>query len=239
MPVFKLPDNEIVFPHPSLADSSGLLAVSHDLDPRRLILAYQHGIFPWYKQGDAFFWYAPDPRCVLYTKDLRVSKSMRSIFNQKKFRYTLDTCFERVMQACASTKRRHESGTWITDEFMESYVYLHESGIAHSVEVWDGDALVGGLYGVAIGKVFSGESMFARQTNASKAGFITLVKALQHIDFQMVDCQTETGHLLSLGAANIPRDQFMEHLEYNRLQKTLIGKWHFAGEGIDLAVPRN
>jgi leucyl/phenylalanyl-tRNA---protein transferase len=226
MPVFRLDNREIAFPPAHLAERSGLLAIGGDLSSERLVLAYQNGIFPWFEEDEHIFWYSPDPRCVLFPNELVVHKSMRSIFNQHKFRYTLDTAFEAVMRACGSTPRPGQDGSWISERFVEGYVRLHELGIAHSMEVWQDEVLVGGLYGIALGKVFYGESMFAHVTNASKAGFIQMVKYLQQADFQLVDCQQETAHLLSLGARNISRDLFLEYLERNHYERTVQRKWN-------------
>lgn len=227
MPVFWLNNNDLTFPHPSLAEPGGLLAVGADLATERLILAYRNGIFPWFEEEGQFYWYAPDPRWVLFPGELRVHKSMRSIFNRQKFRYTLDTCFRDVMHACAETPRDGYEGSWITPAFVESYSQLHEQGVAHSMEVWQDEALVGGLYGVALGKIFYGESMFTRVPNASKAGFITLVRALQRAGFWLIDCQQQTRHLESLGARGISRELFLEYLAKNIYEKTLVGKWVF------------
>lgn len=223
--VFWLPENELVFPHPSLAAPNGLLAVGGDLSTERLVLAYLNGIFPWFEEDGLYYWYSPDPRCVLFPEELRIHKSMRSIFNQGKFRYTVDTDFEAVVRACSSMPRSGQDGTWISESFVEGYRRLHEQGIAHSVEVWQEEHLVGGLYGVSIGKMFFGESMFSKVPNASKAGFIRLSQALQQAGFWMIDCQTETVHLLSLGARSIPRQDFLDYLERNQYERTLIGKW--------------
>jgi len=232
--MYWLPDNELVFPHPSLAEPNGLLAVGGDLSEERLVLAYLNGIFPWFEEEGQFYWYSPDPRCVLFPQQVRIHKSMRPVFNQQKFRYTLDTCFREVMLACADTPRGGQNGSWITPAFLEGYERLHTEGIAHSVEVWQGEALVGGLYGVSIGKMFFGESMFARVANASKAGFITLAQALARADFWLIDCQIETEHLKSLGAHNIPRTAFLEYLDRNQYERTLIGKWTWGGFGTGL-----
>lgn len=231
MPVYRLNDDDPTFPHASLAEDSGLLAVGGDLSEARVLMAYCNGIFPWFQEGPDFFWYSPDPRFVLVPSELRVHKSMRSTFNQGKFRVTLDTCFEDVMRACATTPRAPYDGTWITEDFVEGYGRLYEHGLAHSVEVWQDDVLVGGLYGLSIGKIFFGESMFARVPNASKAGFITLVRALEKTGFWLIDCQVETEHLGSLGARGIPRASFLELLEKNVYQKTWAGKWRFADDG--------
>ncbi|HFC00520.1 MAG TPA: leucyl/phenylalanyl-tRNA--protein transferase, partial [Phaeodactylibacter sp.] len=178
MPVFRLTD-ELLFPPPELANEDGILAIGGDLSPQRLVLAYSMGLFPWFNPGEPILWWSPDPRFVLFPKKLKVSKSMRPYFNQKKFRVTYNTCFETIMRNCQQQYRKRQAGTWITDEMIVSYTKLNESGIAHSVEVWQGDELVGGLYGIALGKIFFGESMFAKVSNASKFGFITLVRKLE------------------------------------------------------------
>ncbi len=232
MPVFWLNENELSFPHPALAEPGGLLAVGGDLDADRLLLAYRNGIFPWFEEEGQFYWYSPEPRWVLFPAELRVHKSMRSIFNGNKFRYTLDTDFEGVMRACAETQRGPEhEGSWITPAFVAAYSQLHRQGVAHSVEVWQGDRLVGGLYGIALGKVFYGESMFTRVPNASKAGFITLVRALEKAGFRLVDCQQQTAHLESLGARGINRELFLEYLAGNVYEKTLVGQWSLDANG--------
>ena len=239
MPVYRLPDDDYnLFPHPSEAESNGLIAISHDLHEQRLIGAYANGMFPWFEENGYFYWYTPDPRWVLKPAELRIHKSMRSVFNQHKFRYTFDTDFEAVMMACAQTARNGgESGTWITDAFVESYVALHRRGLAHSVEVWQGEELVGGLYGISLGRIFFGESMFARVANASKAGFITLVKALEKAGFVLIDCQQQTAHLGSLGAKGIPRELFYEYLLKNVYERTLIGRWEYSEQGMLELIP--
>lgn len=232
MPVFWLNDYELSFPHPTLAEPGGLLAVGGDLSPERLVLAYRNGIFPWFEDEGSFFWYSPDPRFVLFPAELKIHKSMRSIFNQGKFRYTLDTCFERVIRDCATAVRSGQDGSWISEAFIDGYTELHQRGLAHSVEVWRGDQLAGGLYGLSLGRIFFGESMFAREANASKAGFITLAQALQQSGFWLIDCQQQTAHLESLGARGIPRELFLEYLNKNAYERTLIGKWEFAAGGV-------
>ena len=231
MPVFWLPDDEITFPHPSLAEPRGLLAVGGDLSPERLVLAYRNGIFPWFEEDGQFYWYTPDPRWVLLPTELRVHKSMRSIFNQHKFRYSMDTCFERIMRACAETPRGDQNGTWISEPFVAGYTALFEAGLAHSMEVWQGEELVGGLYGIALGKIFYGESMFALAPNASKAGFITLVKALEKAGFWLIDCQQQTSHLQSLGARGISREIFLDYLARNAYERTWPGPWRLKEAG--------
>ncbi len=232
MPVFWLNDHELSFPHPTLAEPGGLLAVGGDLSPERLVLAYRNGIFPWFEDEGSFFWYSPDPRFVLFPAGLKMHKSMRSIFNQGKFRYTLDTCFERVIRGCATAVRSGQDGSWISEAFIDGYTELHQRGLAHSVEVWRGDQLAGGLYGLSLGRIFFGESMFSRETNASKAGFITLAQALHQSGFWLIDCQQQTAHLESLGARGIPRELFLEYLNRNAYERTLIGKWEFTEGGV-------
>lgn len=228
MPVFLLSEEELSFPHPTMADPGGLLAVGGDLSPERLILAYRNGIFPWFEEDGSFYWYSPDPRFVLFPKDLKVRKSMRSIFNQEKFSYTLDTCFEKVIRICAEAPRNGQDGSWIAESFIEGYTELHRQGVAHSMEVWSNGDLVGGLYGLALGQVFYGESMFALETNASKAGFITLVRALEASGYQLIDCQQQTRHLESLGARSISRNSFLEQLFKNNYTRTQVGLWDMA-----------
>ena len=202
------------FPPVELASADGVLAVGGDLDPGRLYAAYRRGIFPWYNDPGPIIWHAPDPRFVLFPDELKVQKSMRSYFNQGKYTATCDRCFPRIMTLCAEISRRGQQGTWITDDMVAAYGRLHERGHAHSVEVWNpaGD-LVGGLYGVAMGRVFFGESMFHLAPNASKFGFIALVRALRERGFELIDCQQRTRHLASLGARSISRPEFMEQLE--------------------------
>jgi leucyl/phenylalanyl-tRNA--protein transferase len=182
-----------------------------------LLDAYINGIFPWYS-GDIPVWWNPNPRFVLYPHELKVSKSMRPYFNQKKFHTTFNCDFNTVIDCCKHIKRPGQSGTWLNSEMIKAYTLLHEDGYAHSVEVWDKDRLAGGLYGILLNNIFFGESMFSLQANASKFGFITLVKKLMSLNVHVIDCQQETRHLESLGAKNISRDAFMECIEIN--QKT-------------------
>ena len=204
--------DKIEFPALELASSDGLLAVGGDLSPERLIYAYQHGIFPWFDEGSMILWWSPDPRMVLYPDRLRLSKSMRQILRSGKFRVTYNQNFEEVVRNCSTIKRKGEDGTWITNEMITAYKKLHDLGYAKSVEVWNGDHLVGGLYGVDLGHVFCGESMFSKESNASKVAFISLVKDLIHKNYQLIDCQVYTDHLASLGAEEIPRDEFLKVL---------------------------
>jgi leucyl/phenylalanyl-tRNA--protein transferase len=226
MPVFSLNKRQLIFPNPKLASVEGLLAIGGDLSPQRLLLAYQMGIFPWFNEGDPILWWSPDPRFVLFPHELKIAKSMRPYFNQRKFSITLDRDFSAVIDECARQPRQRQSGgTWITDGMREAYQQLHELGYAHSAEVWLGQDLVGGLYGIALGKVFFGESMFAKLSNASKVGFIVLVRLLRTLGFWLIDCQQETRHLESLGARNLDRTDFLHLLAKNKAEPTIRGKW--------------
>lgn len=217
--------DELSFPDPRQGDDEGLIAIGGDLSPERLLFAYCIGLFPWYNEDEPILWWSPNPRFVLFPKAIKIAKSMRPYFNQKKFEVTFDTCFEAVMQACAQKQRKGQDGTWITNDIITAYTRLHQLGYAHSVEVWEGDTLVGGLYGIAIGKIFFGESMFANVPNASKFGFITLVKKLEAAGFELVDCQQQTQHLGSMGATAIPRDDFMDMLHHLVRAESIIGSW--------------
>jgi len=210
MPIFKLSD-DLIFPHPSLAEEDGLLAIDGDLSPERLMLAYGNGIFPWFSEDEPILWWSPDPRFILYPKDIKISHSMKKLLKKNVYRISFDTCFRDVISNCANVRK--ESGTWITKGMIEGYCKLHELGYAHSVEAWYEEKLVGGLYGISIGKCFFGESMFSTKSNASKAAFITLCKKLEEQGYIMVDCQVYTEHLESLGAVNISREKFLELLK--------------------------
>jgi len=224
MPVYQLSE-AIAFPHPSLATDEGVLAVGGDLSPERLLLAYANGIFPWYSHGDPIIWWSPDPRFVLFPGELLVSKTMRQVLRRNVFTITFDRAFRAVIASCKKIRRRRERGTWITGEMLEAYVRLHELGYAHSAEAWRDDELVGGLYGVSLGRCFFGESMFSRESNASKAALITLTRRLAARGFGLVDCQVHTDHLESLGARVIPRDEFLVTLRGLVGADTLRGDW--------------
>ena len=201
----------IEFPPLTEANSEGLLAVGGDLSPERVLYAYQNGIFPWYESDQPILWWAPDPRFVLYPRKLKVSKSTKQILKNQSFEITVNRNFKDVIQACAKIKREAQSGTWITDEMMETYCELHQRGIAKSVEVWQNKKLVGGLYGIELNDtIFCGESMFSYVSNASKIGFTTFV---QNSKYKLIDCQLHTNHLESLGAESISRSKFMHYLK--------------------------
>ncbi|AWI05331.1 leucyl/phenylalanyl-tRNA--protein transferase [Clostridium drakei] len=207
MPFFKLSE-DLIFPDPSLAEEDGLLAAYGDLSTERLILAYSNGIFPWFSEDEPILWWSPDPRFVLYPKDIRISHSMKKVLKRNIYKVSFDTCFRDVISNCAGVRK--ESGTWITNDMIEAYCKLHHMGYAHSVETWYENKLVGGLYGIIIGKCFFGESMFSTMDNASKTAMIILCKKLQDENFVIVDCQVYSKHLESLGAVNISREKFLE-----------------------------
>ncbi len=212
MPVYLLTE-DLFFPPPELAREDGLLAVGGDLSPPRLLLAYRQGIFPWYNFGEPIFWWSPDPRLILEPADIHVSRRLKRTMRQGRFKITLDCSFRDVIKACAEVRLERGEDTWLTPEMIKAYTALHDIGMAHSVEAWQGDRLVGGLYGIGLGRVFSGESMFTRATNASKVAFVTLVQRLYKWGFSMIDCQVTTRHLLSFGAKEIPRSLFLKRLK--------------------------
>ncbi len=224
MPVFELSD-DITFPSPHWANPDGILAIGGDLKAERLLLAYEMGIFPWYAENEPIIWWSPDPRFVLYSDDLKISKSMKQVLRSGKFQMSFDQHFETVIRNCQKIKRKGQRGTWITNHMYEAYIRLHEMGYAHSVEVWQDKKLVGGLYGVSLGHVFFGESMFSRLSNASKAAFIHLVSRLKPLGFDLIDCQVYTQHLARFGAQQVPRSTFLTQLSEAMQQKSLIGNW--------------
>lgn len=202
----------LVFPSPEIAGPEGLLAVGGDLRPERLLLAYRMGIFPWFNEDSLILWWSPDPRMVLYPEELKISKSMRSVMRKGRFQVTRNRDFAAVVSQCARVPRKDQQGTWITERMEEAYLELHKRGHAISYEVWEEGVLVGGLYGVELGRVFCGESMFSTVSNASKVGFIHMVKEQQEQGCTLIDCQIHSDHLQSLGAREIPRDEFLEIL---------------------------
>lgn len=202
------------FPHPENANEQGLLAIGGDLGIERLLSAYSNGIFPWFGPGDPIMWFSPDPRMILYNKNLNISKSMKRLLDKKVFSYTSDKAFEQVIKICSSAPRPGQQGTWITPDMIEAYINLHREGYAHSVEVWSSEGnLVGGIYGVSIGMAFFGESMFSKVSNASKAALIMLSQALNTLGFDFIDCQVYTSHLESMGAKLYPRSLFLKELK--------------------------
>lgn len=207
-----LDENTLFFPSVDETHESGIIAIGGDLSVERITLAYKSGIFPWFEDGEPITWWSPEYRMVLFLDELRVSKSMRNILNRNIFKVTYNTCFREVITHCQNVKREGQLGTWITDEMLESYCKLHELGIAKSVEVWQEDQLVGGLYGMDLGHIFCGESMFSLVPNASKVAFINLVRKLAEEDYALLDCQVYNDHLDSLGAREIHREEFMDYL---------------------------
>ncbi len=206
-------DDRLVFPPVEMANPEGLLAVGGDLSPERLILAYRNGIFPWFSEDSLILWWSPDPRMVLYPHRLKVTKSMRNILNRDIFRVTKDLAFESVIDACAKAPRPGQNGTWITQKMKAAYIELHHKGIARSYEVWEGERLVGGLYGMDLGHIFCGESMFSTSDNASKCALIHLCEEMEKKQYRLIDCQLHTPHLESLGAELIPRAEYLSILK--------------------------
>ncbi len=224
MPVFLLSD-ELIFPPVSLSREDGLLAVGGDLGPDRLLLAYQHGIFPWYAEDEPIMWWSPDPRLVLFPEDLKISKSLGKIINKKKFKITFDEVFPDVIKNCAFNRKMNGEETWLVDDMIEAYIKLHQAGYAHSAEAWFDDELVGGVYGISLGRIFFGESMFTKISNASKVAFTSLVQYLEDNSFDLIDCQVTTGHLINFGAKEMTRNQFLISLNESLKLPDLKGKW--------------
>ncbi len=222
MPVYQLEPNDTWFP-PREEYEGDIVAFGGDLRPERLLTAYHMGIFPWYNDPGEILWWCPEERCILFNDEVRVSHSMRNVFNSGKFEIRMDTCFEKVMEECRSRERK--DNTWILDEIKSAYQQLHESGLAHSVEVWQENKLVGGLYGVSIGHVFFGESMFSIVPNSSKFAFISLAGILNQMGWAIMDCQVPTEHLTSLGARTVSRNDFLNVLEEQLKHPTLLGPW--------------
>lgn len=210
MPLFVL-DESLQFPPVAMAEPDGLLAIGGDLSVARLINAYRSGIFPWYDEPP-ILWWSPDPRFVLFPGELKISKSMRPVLNRPRFTFTVNQAFRAVIEHCARIKRNHQADTWINQDIIDSYCTLHAAGYAYSAEAWENDRLVGGLYGIKMGKLFFGESMFSLTPNASKFAFIKWVRQLQLEGIQLIDCQVYTEHLESLGARMISREEFMNFL---------------------------
>lgn len=210
--IFELRDDLILFPSPELAEEDGLLAVGGDLSAERLILAYSLGVFPWYSEETPILWYSPHRRFVIFPEKVKISKSMRKVLRCALFRISENEAFEAVIKSCAAIERKEQDGTWIISDMQKAYIDLHKQGIAKSVEVWQDDKLVGGLYGVQSGNIFCGESMFSKVANASKVALIWLC---QHKDYFFIDCQFRTEHLESMGAEFISRATYMAFLEAN------------------------
>ena len=224
MPIFRLID-EPIFPPPDYADQSGLIAIGGDLSSERLLAAYRAGIFPWYSDDQPILWWSPDPRLVLDIDDFKLRRSLRKTIKKGVFKITFDRVFEEVIAACAATEREGQNGTWITGEMQEAYIEMHGLGYAHSVETWFDGQLVGGLYGISLGKAFFGESMFHHKSDASKIALATLVSTLKSWDYQFIDAQMTTDHMVGLGAKEIPRRIFLKRLKAALNHPTRRGKW--------------
>jgi leucyl/phenylalanyl-tRNA--protein transferase len=221
---YLLNENSLEFPPPELATPEGLLAVGGDLSPTRLLEAYRQGIFPWFNPGDPYLWWSPSPRAVLYPRQLKISGSLKKSLH-KPYRVTLDTAFRQVISTCSKIPRQNQTGTWISEEMTEAYCTLHEQGFAHSVEVWDEECLIGGLYGLSLGAAFFGESMFHKKRDASKIALHGLCKLAIKFDFDFIDCQIPNPHLASLGVIEVSRSEFLSKLEQSLKQPTRKGPW--------------
>jgi leucyl/phenylalanyl-tRNA--protein transferase len=228
-PVYRL-GAALAFPDPRDSDPSGLLAVGGDLSRERLLLAYAHGIFPWYSEGQPILWHSPDPRTVLLPGALHVPRSLSKEIKRAHFEVRFDTAFDAVVERCAEALRPGQDGTWITDPMRSAYAALHRDGFAHSAEAWEEGELVGGLYGVSLGGAFFGESMFALRSDASKVAFVTLVRQLARWEFDLVDCQVHTQHLERFGASAWPRERFLARLERSLCRETRRGAWRLDTE---------
>ncbi len=236
MPIFRLPEDRIVFPDPSLAEAGGLLAVGGDLSVARLLAGYRRGIFPWYAEGEPILWWSPDPRFVLFPDEFHVGRSLRKTLRRGRFSVRFDTAFGAVIRACAEVPRPGQDGTWITPDMIAAYEALHAAGFAHSVEAYCGDELAGGLYGVALGRVFFGESMFARRPDASKVALAVAMDWMRGRGLELVDCQMPTAHLARFGARAIPRIRFLELIARLCDAPGLpTGSWSTAAAGAALA----
>ena len=219
------------FPDPSHADEDGIVCVGGDLSPEMLISAYRQGLFPWFNEEDPTLWWSPDPRCVVVPGEVYISKNMKRLFNQRQYHFKCDTNFEDVLRNCKTVKRKNEEGTWISEDFIEAYQLLHHLGIAHSFEVYDQENnMIGGLYGLSIGNMFYGESMFSKKSNMSKLAFILLSKYLQHKSYRLIDCQVVNPHLTSMGCQEMSRDAFLDINQSGIQEPSAIGNWTDAVE---------
>ena len=224
MTIYQLTD-QLLFPNPEEAEPEGILAVGGDLTAERLLLAYRKGIFPWYSAGQPILWWSPDPRLLLYLSEIHISKSLRRIINSQRFEIRFDTNFDRVIKNCALVYRKNQDGTWITEQMRQAYGQLFQDGYAHSVESYFEGELVGGLYGLSIGKAFFGESMFSNKSEASKIALVALVEKLTLWDFHFIDCQVPTDHLKQMGAVEVERSLFLEQLKQASMAESIRGPW--------------
>ena len=217
--------HDLVFPNPRFAAEEGLLAYGGDLSPNRLLTAYRKGIFPWFSEGDPILWWSPDPRMIFFPDHFKMSKSFRRVLRNGGFSVKFDNDFEGVIKQCAAVPREGQKGTWLTEQMREAYIELHHMGFAHSVETYLDGELVGGLYGIAMGKAFFGESMFSLKSNGSKVAFKALSDVLGYRGYDFIDCQVKTEHLLRLGAQTVPRDDFLNRLENSLEKESDLGSW--------------
>ena len=224
MPLFRL-SSRLEFPPAWLARSDGLLCIGGDLSCERILLAYQNGIFPWFSDNEPILWWSPDPRLVLYPSEIRISKSLRKTLKKNRFRITINQAFEQTISACSQPRKDPNEGTWLVEEMKDAYIELHCQGHAHSVETWHQDRLVGGLYGVAMGCVFFGESMFSLESDASKSALVALARHLYAHGFDFIDCQVSTDHLCRMGAVEIPRNRFLDLLGRSIIRQPVSGVW--------------
>lgn len=225
MPIFRLSER-ISFPPAHFASKNGLLAIGGDLSASRLLMAYRMGIFPWFSETDPILWWSPDPRLVLFPSEIRVSRRLCRTIRRGGFTVTADTVFDRVIDECARVRVENGDQTWLVDDMISAYIGLHEMGYAHSIETWHEGRLAGGLYGMSLGGVFFGESMFTHVSNASKTALVALCEHLRERDVDMIDCQVTTDHLLRMGAREIPRKNFLKKLEAAMRRPTDLGRWH-------------
>ena len=239
MPVYQLLPEVSLFPPTEEAEDDGLLAVGGDLSKERLLAAYSKGIFPWYEVGQPILWWSPDPRLVLTPETLKISRSLRKVLRKQQFEIRFDTAFEKVIKACADVRTEQGEGTWIIPEMQQAYTELHQDGFAHSVESWLDGELVGGLYGISLGQCFFGESMFSTRNDSSKVALVALVEFSREVGIRMIDCQMTTAHLLSLGASEIQRKEFLKNLKILLEQPTLKGSWNNSSASIKTKLFQN
>jgi len=239
MPVYQLLPEVSLFPPTEEAEDDGLLAVGGDLSKERLLAAYSKGIFPWYEVGQPILWWSPDPRLVLTPETLKISRSLRKVLRKQQFEIRFDTAFEKVIKACADVRTEQGEGTWIIPEMQQAYTELHQDGFAHSVESWLDGELVGGLYGISLGQCFFGESMFSTRNDSSKVALVALAEFSREVGIRMIDCQMTTPHLLSLGASEIQRKEFLKNLKILLEQPTLKGSWNNSSASIKTKLFQN
>lgn len=226
MAIYRLLPEIPLFPSPEEAEPDGLLAVGGDLSVERLLEAYRLGIFPWYEEGQPLLWWSPDPRLILEPDELKISRSLKKILGKQMFEIRMDTAFSKVIHACADVRVLQGKGTWITSDILDAYIRLFELGYAHSVESWSDGELVGGLYGISLGRCFFGESMFSKKSNASKVALAALSEQMKQWGVNLIDCQVSTQHLIRMGAKEISRKEFLKRLKENLKYPTLKGRWN-------------